>query len=197
MFRRFVLALALIASPAFAQSTASLRGTIDAVSPDGVITAHSRSGEAATLRLKPGARITAVIAATEANLTPGAYIGVAAVPDADGALKALEVHVFAEAMRGVGEGFRPFDLAPQSTMTNGALTVRVESADGPKLTVSYAGGSQTIQMDASTKIVAVTPGDVAELKPGAAILARGAKSADGAIEAQMIVVGRNGVVPPM
>jgi hypothetical protein len=197
MFRRLVLALALIASPAFAQPTATLRGTIDAVAADGVITAHSRSGEAATLKLKPAGRITAVIPATAADLKPGAYIGVAAVPDADGALKALEVHIFPESMRGVGEGFRPFDLAPQSTMTNGALTVRVDSADGPKLTVSYAGGSQTIQIDASTKIVAFDPGDAAELKPGAAIVARGAKGADGAIEAQVIIVGRNGVVPPM
>jgi hypothetical protein len=197
MFRRFVFALALIASPAFAQTTATLRGTIDAVAPDGAISAHSRSGEAAILRLKPGARITAVIPATAADLKPGAYIGVAAAPDADGALKALEVHVFPESMRGVGEGFRPFDLTPQSTMTNGALTVRVENADGPKLTVNYAGGSQTIQLDAATKIVAFTPGDAAELKPGAAILARGAKAADGAIEAQVIIVGRNGVVPPM
>ena len=197
MFRRLVLALALIASPAFAQPTATLRGTIDAVAADGVITAHSRSGEAATLKLKPAGRITAVIPATAADLKPGAYIGVAAVPDADGALKALEVHIFPESMRGVGEGFRPFDLAPGSTMTNGDVNARVERVDGPQIVVAYKGGEQTIVIDKSTPIVAIEPGGLGDLTAGAGVVARGSVGEGGAYEARAVVVGVSGVTPPM
>jgi len=100
-------------------------------------------------------------------------------------------------MRGVGEGFRPFDLAPGSTMTNGALTARVDSQTGGVLTVTYKGGEQILRLDAQTKIVALTPGSRADLIPGAALIARGERAADGAIDARSIAVGRNGLTPPM
>jgi hypothetical protein len=100
-------------------------------------------------------------------------------------------------MRGVGEGFRPFDLAPGSTMTNGDVEARVDSVDGPRLTVTYQGGQQTIVVGQSTPIVALAPGARDDLKAGAAIIARGAKTADGAYEAARILVGKDGLTPPM
>jgi hypothetical protein len=199
MLRVFILALAtVIAAPAFAQSTTALRATVVSVAADGAsFTAQSRAGEPATVRLKPETRFIAVIPAALADVKAGAYVGVAAVPDGDSGLKALEVHIFPEAMRGAGEGFRPFDLAPKSSMTNGALSERVETVDGPKLTISYKGGSQIIRIDASTAIVAFAPGDKADLKPGAAVIARGVKAADGVIDAGAVLIGRNGLTPPM
>ena len=109
----------------------------------------------------------------------------------------MEIHIFPEAMRGTGEGFRPFDLAPNSSMTNGAISARVDAASGPKLTVSYKGGEQTIVVDPKTPIVAFEPGDRNELKAGAAIIARGPKQADGTIDAAAVLVGKDGLVPPM
>ena len=100
-------------------------------------------------------------------------------------------------MRGVGEGFRPFDLAPGSTMTNGAVEARIDAVDGAKLTVTYKGGQQTIVIDKSTPIVAFAPGARGDLKAGAAIVARAAKAADGAYEATRILVGKDGLTPPM
>jgi hypothetical protein len=199
MLRALLLCLTtLIVAPAFAQSTSVLRATVDTIAPDGAsFTAHSRDGAPATVRLKPDTRFIGVVAADLKDVKEGAYIGVAAVPDGDDGLKALEVHIFPESMRGVGEGFRPFDLAPGSTMTNGAVTAHVDAVAGPKLTVSYKGGSQNVRIDSSTAIVAFAPGDKAELKPGAAIIARGAKAADGAIDAVAVLIGRNGLTPPM
>ncbi|HSU99806.1 MAG TPA: hypothetical protein VLI91_06855, partial [Roseiarcus sp.] len=112
-------------------------------------------------------------------------------------LKAMEVHIFPEAMRGTGEGFRPFDLAPKSSMTNGAISARVDATTGPKLTVTYKGGEQTIVVGPKTPIVAMEPGAKADLKPGAAIIARGPKQADGSINAAFVLVGKDGLVPPM
>ncbi len=191
-----ILSLCLTSAPAWAQSLSVMRGEIVSISGDGVIAAKTRAGEPATVRLKPDARVIAVLPASLEDLRQNAYIGVAAVPQADGQLRALEVHIFPEALRGAGDGHRAFDLAPGSTMTNGNLSIRVEAVDGPKITVAYAGGEKTILIDHSTKIVTFAPGERAELKPGAEIIARGQKADDGAIEAQYVNVGR-GVVPPM
>ena len=119
----------------------ALRGVIERVAPDretfdvrtrgsGVMDAMTRGGEK-TLRLAPDATVVRARAASLADVKPGLFVGVAALPGGDGAeLKALEVHIFPELMRGVGEGFRPFDLAPGSSMTNGAVTARVDRVEG-------------------------------------------------------------------
>jgi hypothetical protein len=138
-----------------------------------------------------------VVPATLADVKPGAFIGVAALPGEGGELKAMEVHIFPEAMRGTGEGFRPFDLAPGSSMTNGNISARVDATSGPKLTVSYKGGEQTIVVDPKTPIVGFEPGAANDLKPGAAIIARGARQDDGSIDATAVLVGKDGLVPPM
>jgi hypothetical protein len=196
MFKALALAFAIFTVAAYAQTpVATLRGAIASVTGD-ALTMTSRSGETVTVRLSPKTRLVAVVPASVADLKPDSFIGVAAVPDGDG-LKALEVHIFPEAMRGTGEGFRPFDLAPGSTMTNGALQARVGGVDGDRLTVTYKGGSQTVRLPKDTPIVAFAPGDRADLKPGAAAIARGPKGSDGAIDAAAVLVGRDGLTPPM
>lgn len=176
----------------------TIRATIEAVADDGAaLNVRTRSGGTAIVRLKSGAIITLVVPATLADVKPGLFVGVAALPGANGEQNALEVHIFPEAMRGVGEGFRAFDLAPGSTMTNGSVEARVDSVDGPRLTVTYKGGAQTIVLDKATPIVAFAPGVRADLKPGAAIVARAAKTADGAFGATRVLVGKDGLKPPM
>jgi hypothetical protein len=199
---RFALAaaFALALSPALAQSTpvASARATVETVSADGQsLGVRTRAGEERTVHLTPKTRFVLVVPATLADVKPGAFIGVAAMPGEGSELKAMEVHIFPEAMRGTGEGFRPFDLAPGSTMTNGNLTARVDATSGPKLTVTYKGGEQAIVVDPKTPIVAMAPGAQTDLKPGAAIIARGPKQEDGSIDAAFVLVGKDGLVPPM
>ena len=158
---------------------------------------RTRAGEDQTVHLNPKTRFVLVVPATLADVKPGTFIGVAALPGEGGELKAMEVHIFPEAMRGTGEGFRPFDLAPKSSMTNGNISARVDATTGPKLTVTYKGGEQTIVVDPKTPIVALAPGARTDLKPGAAIIARGPKQEDGSIDAAFVLVGKDGLVPPM
>ena len=158
---------------------------------------RTRAGEDRTIRLTPKTRFVLVAPASLAKITPGAFIGVAAIPGENGSLKAMEVHIFPESMRGTGEGSRPFDLAPGSSMTNGAIAARVDGVDGPKLTVTYKGGEQTIVVDAKTPIVGFEPGSQSDLKPGAAIIARGPREDDGSVDAVFVAVGKDGLVPPM
>ena len=186
--------------PALAQNApvASARATIETVSADGAsLGVKTRAGEELTIHISPKTRFALVVPATLADVKPGSFVGVAATPGEGNELKAVEVHIFPEAMRGAGEGHRPFDLGPGSSMTNGNITARVDATSGPKLTVTYKGGEQAIVVDPKTPIVALAPGAQTDLKPGAAIIARGPKQDDGSIDAAFVLVGKDGLVPPM
>ena len=201
--RPLLIAAALVlalSAPAWAQQapSAAVRGVIERVAPDREsLEVKTREGAEKTLRLAADARIARVAAAILADIKPGVYVGVAAVPGEGGTLKALEVHIFPESMRGVGDGSRPFDLAPGATMTNGAVNARVDAVDGPQIVVAYNGGQKSITIDKSTPIVAIEPGGLGDLIAGAAIVARGGAGEGGSFEARSVAVGVNGVTPPM
>jgi len=200
-FRLALFSLPCIAAvSALAQRTpsASLRATIESVSADGAtLETHARSGEERAVHLDEKTRLILVVPDSLADVKQGAFIGVAAVPGDGDTLKALEVHIFPEAMRGTGEGFRPFDLKPDSSMTNGAVDARVDGVNGETLTVSYKGGQKKIVIPPGIPVVGFAPGARADLKAGAAIIARGTKRADGSIDAVAVLVGKDGLVPPM
>ena len=192
----FTLAATGSMSSAWAEEPMRVRGTVEGM--DGALyVVKTRSGDTVKVALTDKPLFVAMAKVSMADIKPGMFVGATSLPQADGTLRAVEVHIFPEAMRGTGEGFRPFDLAPGSSMTNGALSARVEGVEGATLTVTYQGGSQTIHIDATTPIVGVAPGANSDLKPGAAMIARGARAADGAIEAARVIVGKDGLTPPM
>jgi len=196
--RSLIAALALFGLTSIADAqTVRIRGVIESANGDS-LTVHTREGETVIVRVKQGAPIGAVVKAELADIKPGLFIGAAALPGDGDALKALEVHIFPESMRGTGEGFHPFDLAPGSSMTNGVVSARIETVDGPTLKVAYKGGEQTILVDNRTPVVAFAAGEPGDLKSGAGIIvfATG-KGADGAYEATRVIIGRDGVKPPM
>lgn len=193
-------AFTLAVAPALAKAAplATARATIETISADGAtLGVRTRAAEEQTVHLGPKTRFVLVVPATLADVKPGTFVGVAAVPGEGAELKAMEVHIFPEAMRGSGEGFRPFDLAPKSSMTNGNISARVNAATGPKLTVTYKGGEQTIVVDPKTPIVALQAGARTDLKKGGAIVTRGPKQDDGSIDAAFVLIGKDGLVPPM
>ena len=196
--RIFAAALSVLAFSSVAEAqTARLRGAIDSVNGDTIVV-KTRGGDNATVRLKPSTKFAAVVKADLADIKPGLFVGAAAEPGPDGTLKALEIHIFPEAMRGTGEGSRPFDLTPKSSMTNGNISAKVDGVDGPKLTVTYKGGEQAIVVDKTTPIVAMTAGSADDLKPGAGVIVFTAGKDDaGTYDAGYVVVGRDGVKPPM
>ena len=157
----FIALLALAPSFAFAQNAppAAVRATVESVAADGAsLAVRTRGGDERTVRLTPKTQFVLVVPASLTDVKPGAFVGVAAAPGEGGQLKAMEVHIFPESMRGTGEGSRPFDLGPGSTMTNGTISARVNNVKGPELTVTYKGGEQAIVIDPKTPIVAVQPG---------------------------------------
>jgi len=177
------------------QQTVRLRGTIEKVDGN-TLTLKTRDGAPATLALIGNAVVVSVVKASLADIKEGSYIGSGAMPQADGSQKALEVHIFAESQRGTGDGHRPWDGAPNSTMTNGTVGTTVTSVDGPAITVKYKDGEKKIVVGPGVPIVRYEISGLSELKPGAAVTATAAtKKADGTFEAARVNVGRDGVVP--
>jgi len=202
MPRVLVASLALISvlgSLAWAQQppTVRIRGTMEAV--DGsLLTVKSREGADLKVRLTDNVTVFGVAKATMSEIKPGSYIGVSAMPEPDGTQKALAVQIFPETQRGAAEGFRPWDLRPNSTMTNATVAETVAGTDGQKILVKYKDGEKNIVVPPDTPIVAFVAGDKSELKPGAKIIIFSAtKKEDGTLEAARVNVGRDGITPPM
>jgi hypothetical protein len=173
-----------------------VRGTIERVE-GGVYIIKAKGGDELKLTLAPNAGVSAIVKASLADVKAGSYVGIATLPQADGTQAALEVLIFPEAMRGVGEGHYPWDLQPSSMMTNGSVNQTVAAVDGQVLTIKYKDGEKKITVPANAPIVTFAPGDKSELKPGAAIFVAAAKQQpDGTLLAPRIGVGR-GVAPPM
>jgi hypothetical protein len=185
----------IFATAALAQETVRIRGSIQRIEGSTYIV-KARAGDLLQLSLAPNAGVAASMKAQIGDIANGAYIGVAALPQPDGSLRALEVHIFHESMRGTAEGHRPWDLLPQSTMTNATVESVVSAVDGHVVTLKYKDGEQRISIQPGTTVVTYLPGSVSELRPGAAIFVPAAtRLGDGTLLAQRIMVGRD-IAPP-
>jgi Domain of unknown function (DUF5666) len=192
-------AASIFATAAWAQAPAAvrIRGAVEAV--DGpVLTVKSREGAEMKVRMTDNAVVIGIAKASLADIKPNSYIGVSGMPQEDGSQKALAIHIFPEAQRGTGEGFRAWDLRPNSTMTNATVAETVAGTDGQNITVKYKCGEKKVVVGADTPIVSFVTGDKSELKPGAKIIIFGAtKKDDGTLEANRVGVGIDGITPPM
>jgi hypothetical protein len=177
----------------------TVRGKIAAVEKDALEVTTS-AGEV-LVKLPDDIRITGVEAAKLSDISSGEYVGTTAVKQSNGSLKALEVHIFPESARGTGEGHRPWDLTPGSTMTNANVEkveqVPVEKTEEQLLTLKYKGGEQKVVVPPGTPIVKAVPGDRSLLKSGTGVFIPSVRSADGTLTATRITAGIGGVMPPM
>ncbi len=197
-FGAVAIALGLASSLALAQDApVRVRGTIEQVD-GGVMTIKTRDGSPLKVKLADNGAVVALVKSTLADIKQGGFVGVTALPQVDGSWQAVEVHIFPESMRGVGEGDRPWDLQPKSTMTNGAVAEAVTKVDGRTVTLKYKEGEKKIDVTPATAIVTYVPGERSELKPGAKIFIPAAtKQPDGTLQTPRVNVGRDGVTPPM
>jgi outer membrane lipoprotein SlyB len=190
-------AILLTASVAGAQTPARVRGVIEKID-DESMTVRARDGQAVVIQLSPNRSVVAVTKASLADIKPGTYVGIAALPQpGDPPFKAQEVVVFPENMRGASEGHYPWDLTPDSTMTNATVETMVTEVNGPLLTLKHKDGQTKISVPSDVPVVALGPGDRTLLKVGAAVFVPAQRAADGSLSAARVLVGKDGVVPPM
>jgi hypothetical protein len=201
-FVRPFLAVALIAassSCAFAQKAPTpsrIRGTVENANGD-MLTVKSRSGGDVKLHMNGDTKVYGITKVSLADVKVGSFIGTTTVPGTDGSPNAVEVHVFPEDMRGTGEGSRPYDLRPNSTMTNATVAQAVAGNDGQTLTIKYKDGEKKVSVSPDTPVVTYVPADKTDLKAGAKIIAFVKQLPDGSFESNRISVGRDGLTPPM
>jgi hypothetical protein len=197
-FALSVAATLAAGSFAFAQTPAPtrVRGTISSVDA-GELQVTTRSGDKMTLKLPADAVVTIIKPIAIDAIKPGSFIGTAARTQPDGTLRALEVQVFPESMRGIGEGHRPWDLGPDSTMTNGTVGNLEKATDGRTLTLDYKGGEKTVVVPAGAPIITYEPGSGAALTAGAHVIVTATRNPDETLTAGHVGVGKDGLVPPM
>jgi hypothetical protein len=203
------------ASAAPASQEEHVRGVVAAVSNDG-LTVKSGDGRMQTLKLGEKLRVSFATKADLGAIAKDAYVGTTAVEARDGSLRAVEVHVFPPSMRGAGEGHRPWDLKPGSTMTNATVAGMDAATSGPpstmtnakvsdvsgaaggkKLSLAYPGGEKTVLVPPGTPVVRLELADRSAIAAGQNVFAAGARQPDGSVLVERMVVGKDGVVPPM
>ena len=194
----FATALAaLAASPsALAADGVRVRGTVVSVTGDTLLV-KSREGADVSIKLNMGWKAGGIAKAKLADIKQGDFVGIASLPGASGPDGALEVLIFPPAMRGTGEGSYGWDLKPNSSMTNGAVSEAVQSVDGTTVNVVYHGQSKKIVIAPNTPIVTFAPAVNADVKPGAVVFVPADRAEDGKLSTTRVVVGKDGVVPPM
>lgn len=198
--RLAALALGLAASLCAAQTpvpaapTVRLRGMVQSVTPL-TLTVKARGGEVVELVLPEKLVVSEVYPIALADIQPGSFIGTAALPQADGTQRAIAVTVFPESARGTGEGHRPFDLQPQSTMTNATVADVVGTTSGRTLVLKYKDGEKTLVVPVDAPVVTFRPGDRSLLAPGASV-SLSAQVVDGKPTALRVNAGRNGFLLP-
>lgn len=197
--RRLIFAAAGLISlsgAALAQPAAArVRGVVDSVDANQLLVT-TRAGEKVTMKLAPDAGAIFIAPIAIDAIKPGSFIGTAAVSQPDGTLKALEIQVFPESMRGVGEGHRPWDLGAESSMTNGTVG-DLKVSDGRYLTLTYKGGEQKVFVPPNAPIITYEKATMADVKKGDHVIVTATHNADETLTATRIGVGKNGLVPPM
>ncbi len=208
--------ITLLAGAAVAQTSAGMpaqervRGDVVSVSGND-LEVKSRTGQTVKLELGGNTRVTIADKADLGDVRDGTFIGTTAVSQPDGTLRALEVHVFPDSMRGTGEGHRPWDLKPGSTMTNATVAsvdeggkapstmtnATVSGVAGRNLTLKYQGGEKKVVVPSDAKVVKLEPADRSKLAPGAHVFVVASRQPDGKLRADRVIVGKGDLVPPM
>jgi hypothetical protein len=201
---------ALCAGLAVAQ-TQRIAGEIVAVEGN-ALRLRPNDGDVKRLQLAQDVRVSMRAKADFSHIKPHDYVATTAVPQADGTLRAKEVRIFAESMRGSGEGHYPMQT-PGDTMTNAtvsrvsggrndtmtnATVASAATAGGERrMTLTFPGGEKTVVVPADVPVMRQEPGDRAQLVPGAHVIVTTRAAPDGGLLAERITVGKDGFVPPL
>ena len=186
---------AVLAQP-LSLSPIRIRGVIEKID-EGVLTIRTREGESVVVQVSHNRSMIAVARATVADIKTGTYVGAPAVPQPDGIFKAQAIVIFPDAARGANEGHYPWDLAPDSMMTNATVRSLVTQACGTILTLKHKDGETRVLVTPDVPIVRLVPGDWTLIAVGAPVFVPARRAADGSISAQRLMIGKDGVVPPM
>lgn len=191
-----LVSLVLMCSQAIAQPAQNrrIRGVVEGLDGN-VLMVKARDGASVKIKLADNWAVTAYTKAQISDIKVGTFVGVGATPQPDGSQKAVSINIFPESARGLGEGFRPWDQAPNGTMTNANVAEAASSVDGQTLLLKYKDGEKKIVVPPTASIALFGPGEKTEVKPGVAVAITAVTKPDGSLESARVGVGRDGLVP--
>lgn len=196
---RLVFALSMLAfvgGAALAQTPGTrLRGTVER-REGATLALKAADGREVKIALAPGFSVGGVVPAKAADIAKGSFIGVGARPQPDGTLLAVQIFIFPEAMRGTGEGHRPWGVLPDATMTNATVAETVSRVDGANLVLSYPGGEQKVVITPEAAILMAAPAVASDLEPGAQVAMTASRQADGSYSTSRVTVAKAGAKLP-
>ncbi len=190
----------IVALPALAQNPPKgtpirVRGTVDKL--DGkALSVKSHDGQMVTVILANDVNVIALVKKNLDDLKPGDTVASTGVKGADGKLHAIEVRVLPRPFADGGRQF-PWDLMPDSVMTNATVGTITKTSDGAVFHVTFKDGESDYTIGPDTIILANSPADTGLLTPGAAVVAFALKQDDGEITSRVVFAEKDGVKPPM
>lgn len=194
--------LAALALPVAAQNPPEgtptrIRGTVEKLDGQS-LTVKPRDGQSLIITLAPNFTVRGVVAKSVADIKPGDFVASTSVKGPDGKLRAIEVHILPDSLRGVArEGQFPWDLVPDGIMTNATAAQITSAPQGQVIKVTYKDGEAEVTIPPGIPIVGYVPGDPGLLKPGAAVFVIAQKKTDGTLTASSVTAEKDGVKPPM
>ena len=195
-----MLATLLFAGTAFAQAPGvkpeRIRGDIVSLQGD-ILTVHRRSGDTVSIDVKPDVGVSALKVISLSDVKPGSYVGAEAKTGSDGKMTAGSLLVFPDAARGTNEGHFPYDFGASSTMTNANVDTIVTANNGRELKLSYKGGTKVVTVPETAPVVTFAPASRADLVAGKKIFVLTTPTKEGVFEAHVVLVEKDGVVPPI
>ena len=203
MIRKIAIAavIALAVGPALAQTPPAgtptrIRGTVDKLDGQNLMV-KSRDGQTLTIELAANVAVITLVKKSIADIKAGDYVASTGVKGTDGKIHAIEVRIFPEAARGTGEGQYPWDLMPDSIMTNATVGKVDQAPQGPVLHVTFKGTESEYTVGPDVPVLANGPGDISLLKPGVAVFVIAVKHEDGKLTSGRLYAEKDGIKPPM
>jgi hypothetical protein len=173
------------------QQNVNVRGTISAF--DGkVLSVKTTAGGDVSVELPEAVNVSTTKAFGIADIKPGMVLGATTVKRADGVVAAIDVRPIPPTAK---QGLSPYDLAPDSTMTNAMLEGVVETSGGRELTLNYNTGKVKVLVTPATTMSQSAPGSRADLKPGETVYVFARKGEGGKLTAVRVQVSKDGIKP--
>src|SRR3954453_22353873 len=199
--RLAAIGIPLAGMPALAQTAPEgtrvrVAGTIEELKGD-VLTVNAANGQKQSVTLSPDLQVYGVESRQVTDIKPGDFVASGGVRGTDGKIHAVEVRIFPEALRGIGEGQRSWGARPEGVMTNATVGTVSQTRDGGVIRVTYKDGQSEYTVGPDVPVLAYVVGDTTLLKPGAAIVTNARKQADGSLVTNRVTAEKDGVKPPM
>jgi hypothetical protein len=178
-----------------------LQGTVTSVAASSITVSTPQGTQ--TVRLDPHVRFLDLRKSSLGKVQNGSFIGTTVVPQPDGSYRSTEVHIFADALRGMGEGFTKMNSsgsrmmanstvhAPVNMMANSTVHGVAGDARGKTISMTFPGRNVTIHIPSNVPVSFISTATRSTLQNGKRVFLI-CNGAPGAFIAKTVVVIEKG-----